>query len=202
VRAIWPALAYRLGPITLGMRRNPYGQSTSANPRHERIAMATDDPRHHGTFGAAWLAGYAAAVIAEDLELLSLNHSHGVQGPLLRADLAASDTPVCVPAWRVQTVLNDARGSAVHAVHGLPSDVCGLAWTPEQGASCLLLANLGESDRQLRLQGRWTARELCQPRSASALRVPGPPLAMGDGATAAQLCVLLLAPYEVVLLQA
>jgi D-apionolactonase len=201
VRAIWPGLGYRLGPITLGMCRNPYGEATSANPRHERVAMATDDPRHHGSFGAAWLAGYAAAAIAEDLELLSLNHSHGVQGPLLRADLAEPGVPACVPSWRVQSVLNEARGCAVHTVHGLPDGVAALAWKTGDGALRLLLANLGESFVRLPLQGRWTASDLCQARPASELHMPGQPVPLEPVAARTDACELPLAGYQVVLLQ-
>ncbi|MCZ4312980.1 hypothetical protein O4H66_06140 [Comamonadaceae bacterium G21597-S1] len=202
VRAIWPGQGYRLGPITLGMRRNPYGQSTVANPRHERLAMATDDPRHHGAFAAAWLAGYATAVVAEDLELLTLNHSHGVQGPMLRADLADPHAPACVPAWRVQAVLHDASGSAVRAVRGLPADVAGLAWTTDAGTTRLLLANLGDQPLRVRLRGNWTGRDLSRPSAAAALRDPGPGLKPDAVPGSPDVGELPLAACQAVLLQA
>ncbi len=202
VRAIWPGQGYRLGPITLGMRRNPYGQSTMANPRHERLAMATDDPRHQGTFAAAWMTGYAAAVVAEDLELLTLNHSHGVQGPMLRADLADPRAPACVPVWRVQAVLRDAGGSAVHAVRGLPADARGLAWSTDAGTTCLLLANLGEMPLRLRLRGNWTGSDLSRPCAAAALRTPGPTVTPDPVAGCPGIGELPLAACQVVVLQA
>ncbi len=78
-RAIVGGVAYRLGPVTIGMRQNPYGSRTIDNPARERIAMATLDPRQDGRFAAAWTIGYAAATEGAALETLTLG---AVTGPL------------------------------------------------------------------------------------------------------------------------
>ncbi|SLN27146.1 hypothetical protein AQS8620_00828 [Aquimixticola soesokkakensis] len=61
-RAIAGARGYRIGPCTLAMRQNPYGNRTLPNPNLERICMADIDPRHFAAFGAAYLVGLASAL--------------------------------------------------------------------------------------------------------------------------------------------
>lgn len=78
VRAIFGGKPYRIGPSTIAMRQNPYGSATKANPGNERVPMANRDPRHNALFGAAWAAGYAAAVVPAGLEELTLS---GFTGP-------------------------------------------------------------------------------------------------------------------------
>ena len=78
-RAIIGATPYRLGPVTIGMRQNPYGSRTMPNPARERIAMATVDPRQDGRFAAAWTIGYAAATQGAGLDTLTLG---ALTGPL------------------------------------------------------------------------------------------------------------------------
>jgi hypothetical protein len=53
---------YRIGPATIAMRQNPYGDRTIPNPHHNRVAMAHDDPRHRAKFGAAYSIGLATAL--------------------------------------------------------------------------------------------------------------------------------------------
>jgi hypothetical protein len=78
-RAIIGDKPYRLGPVTIGMRQNPYGLRTMPNPRRERIAMATIDPRQDGQFAAAWIIGYAAVTENAALDTLTLG---ALTGPL------------------------------------------------------------------------------------------------------------------------
>lgn len=78
-RAILGSMPYRLGPVTIGMRQNPYGSRTMPNPGRERIAMATADPRQDGRFAAAWTIGYAAATEGSALDTLTLG---ALTGPL------------------------------------------------------------------------------------------------------------------------
>ncbi|MEM5468256.1 hypothetical protein [Celeribacter marinus] len=61
-RAIFGDLPYRIGPATIAMRQNPYGNRTIANPDGARICMTDDDPRHRGAFGAAYVIGLATAL--------------------------------------------------------------------------------------------------------------------------------------------
>ncbi|MEO9528558.1 hypothetical protein [Roseibium sp.] len=58
---------YRLGPSTIGMRQNPYGSRTFANPGNKRLCMTHDDPRQRGLFAAAWTMGYASAIARADI---------------------------------------------------------------------------------------------------------------------------------------
>lgn len=173
VRALWPTLGYRLGPITLAMHRNPYGERTAANPARERLAMADADPRHQAAYGAAWLAAYAAAVQGFDLELLTLQHSHGRSGPLLDAHMPGWRPGACVPAWRVQGVLARAAGCALHPLTGLPAGMTGLAWAVAPGGVAqALLVNLTAAPRRVCLPGAWRAVDLSTPCDTDALTRP------------------------------
>jgi hypothetical protein len=175
VRRVWPDLGYRLGPVTLGMQRNPYGLSVAANPAQIRLAMAQDDPRHHAAFGAAWIAGYAAAVVEGGLELLSFNHSHGVSGPLLPQGHPDWHAGACIPAWRVQAVLAHAAGCALHHLTGLPQGVAGIGWQASSGRREMLLANLGAEAVDLPLGGNWSGADVS---------IPGSPVPLHEGLAA------------------
>ncbi|UDL88753.1 hypothetical protein LGH82_27130 [Mesorhizobium sp. PAMC28654] len=77
-RPIW------LGPCTIGMRHNPYGQSVAANPARVRIPAAGEDPRHGALFGAAFAVGVAAQAAAtgvDHLVIASPTGSFGLLGP-------------------------------------------------------------------------------------------------------------------------
>ena len=79
-RAVVGDKPYRLGPITIGMRQNPYGSRTMPNPGRERIPMAMADPRQDGRFAAAWTIGYAAATEGAALDTLTLGALTGPMG--------------------------------------------------------------------------------------------------------------------------
>jgi hypothetical protein len=79
-RAILGERPYRLGPVTIGMRQNPYGSRTMPNTVRERIPMATFDPRQDGRFAAAWTIGYAAATEGAALDTLTLGALTGALG--------------------------------------------------------------------------------------------------------------------------
>ena len=81
-RALIGDKPYSIGPISIGMRQNPYGSRTMPNPDRERIAMAGDDPREHALFGAAWLAGYVAALCGSNIECITLGGFTGARGLL------------------------------------------------------------------------------------------------------------------------
>jgi hypothetical protein len=79
-QSILGAIPYRLGPVTIGMRQNPYGAQTVPNPRGDRIPMAAFDPRQDGLFAAAWTIGYAAATEAVPLDVLTFGALTGPSG--------------------------------------------------------------------------------------------------------------------------
>ncbi len=62
MRAIIGETPYRIGPATLAMRLNPYGERTIPNPHDQRICMTDDDPRHRGDFAAAYVIGLATVL--------------------------------------------------------------------------------------------------------------------------------------------
>lgn len=79
-RAIIGDTPYRLGPVMIGMRQNPYGARTMPNPQRARLPMAMVDPRQDGAFAAAWTIGYAAATAGAGLDVLTLGSLTGPFG--------------------------------------------------------------------------------------------------------------------------
>ncbi|SIT90691.1 hypothetical protein SAMN05421665_3191 [Yoonia rosea] len=79
-RAIFGDMEYRIGPATIAMRQNPYGTRTIPNPDNERICMAHDDPRHRGTFGAAYVIGLACALAPAGLSVWTPAALYGPRG--------------------------------------------------------------------------------------------------------------------------
>lgn len=161
VRDIWPTLDYRLGPSCLAPRRNPYGEVTAPNPRHERIALASSDPRHAGRFGAAWTVAYAACVAGEGLDVLALHESHGPNGPYGGGplDVTSTDRSV-VPAWQALQVLASAQGARLVPIADLPSGLASLAWTRDGSHFELLVANTGPTTIDVELPALFETAEL------------------------------------------
>ncbi len=79
-RAIVGDKEYRIGPATIAMRQNPYGTRTIPNPDNHRICMAHDDPRHRGTFGAAYVVGLACALAPAGLSVWTPAALYGPRG--------------------------------------------------------------------------------------------------------------------------
>jgi hypothetical protein len=69
-----------LGLVGIGMRSNPYGASTAANPDGRRVAMALADPRQRGLFAAAFAVGAMAAAARAGVASLSLGMGDGPLG--------------------------------------------------------------------------------------------------------------------------
>ena len=87
-RAIIGDADYRIGPSTIAMRRNPYGQRTFPNPDLNRICMAHSDPRHGAAFGAAYVIGLATALAGSGITVWTpseLYGSRGLYGPIIKA---------------------------------------------------------------------------------------------------------------------
>lgn len=94
-RAIYPAIPYRLGPISIGMRQNPYGSRTMSNPDRGRIPMAAHDPRQDGQFAAAWTIGYAAMTEEAGLDTLTFGPT-SAEAVRLLASLAGQPRRACI----------------------------------------------------------------------------------------------------------
>jgi hypothetical protein len=132
--AMAPGKSLHIGPSSIGMRRNPYGAATAANPSRQRIAMAEDDPRQRGLFAAAWTVGYAAAIAGSAVATLALNHLAGPQG-------LAGDGRLH-PVFHVMDALAAAGGKPRVTVSIDGKGVAALAWR-DGAATRLLLANQG-----------------------------------------------------------
>ncbi|MCK0196112.1 hypothetical protein MWN34_04210 [Ancylobacter sp. 6x-1] len=76
---IGEAKPYRIGPSTIGMRQNPYGSRTMANPERRRMTMTPEDPRQDGLFAAAYMVGYSTRLAAAGVESFIVG---GLTGPL------------------------------------------------------------------------------------------------------------------------
>src|SRR5690606_5410553 len=158
-----PGVPYRVGPSMLGMRDNPYGAAPVPNPENRRIAMALNDPRQRGLFGAAWNLGYAARMAAAGVEALTLSAPVGAFGVVY----AQTDFPQpwyaergrgVYPVYHVLRGLAAAAGAAQLATavsHG--SSVQALAYRRD-GAVVLWLANLTGRAQRVRLEGLPGAR--------------------------------------------
>ncbi|WP_182087314.1 hypothetical protein [Aureimonas sp. ME7] len=136
---------YRLGPTTIGMRQNPYGSRTMANPDGRRIAMANDDPRARGLFGAAWLTGYAARLAGSAVEAWTGASLAGARGLIL------GDGSV-TPAFHVAQALAAAGGTQRVALDSSDrSAVDGWAARTANSETVAWLANLTPNTRTVRL---------------------------------------------------
>lgn len=99
-RHLCPGKPIWLGPCTIGMRHNPYGETVAPNPGLSRVPAADIDPRQRALFGAAFAAGVAqAADTAVDRLILvaptgpfGLLNADGSRRPLqaVHAQLAAA----------------------------------------------------------------------------------------------------------------
>ena len=136
-RAIYGDKPYRIGPSTIAMRQNPYGNATKDNPAGGRIPMASVDPRHNGRFGAAWALAYAATVASAGLEVLTLSTLAGPFG-LVAGEGETTAKGELRPLAHVLARLGALAGEEVVAVEtSRPDAVLGLA-----SRERLLLANI------------------------------------------------------------
>lgn len=95
--ARFPGVPIRVGPSTIAARRSPLG-GRPATDGTRRIALAQQDPRCRGLYGAAWLLGYAAQLAAartDAVTLMSLSGASGVVG------LASNGTLTRHPTYHV-----------------------------------------------------------------------------------------------------
>ena len=137
-RALASGKPYRLGPSGIGLGLNPDGPPRRAGPDAARATMIRNDPRQRGLFAAAWMLGYAAAVVAHGIEEYAPAHVAGDFG-LFDDDGSAR------PIYHVVRALAEARGETASAVTGLPHGCLGLAF-----AGSLWIANLTPAIQQLR----------------------------------------------------
>jgi D-apionolactonase len=164
-RSFVPDKPYRIGPSAIGMRHNPYGAAPAANPDNRRIAMASNDPRQRGLFGAAWNVGYVAEMATGGIEAVALSAPIGAFGIVH----TAMDWPqpwfdqiegrAVYPVFHVLGGLARAGGlPVVQADSSRPYRVASVAYETPAGP-VLWLANLTGEAQEVRLDG-WPSEGL------------------------------------------
>ena len=158
VRAFAPGKPYRIGPSMIGMRDNPYGAAPMPNPENRRVAMAINDPRQRGLFGAAWNLGYAARMAAAGVEALTLSAPVGAFG----LAYARTEFPqpwfdegggAVYPLYHVLRGLARAAGQPrLETASSQPGAVQALAWQGD-GRLVVWVANLTGQEQRVAIAG-------------------------------------------------
>ena len=119
------AMAIRIGPSTIAARSSPLGNQPPSDGTR-RLALARQDPRCRGLFGAAWSLGYVAQFAMAGVESISLMSLTGDSGivkldgdALIRYPTYFLLTRLCEPArLRQVTVSDPARVAALALSRG------------------------------------------------------------------------------------
>jgi hypothetical protein len=152
IRAIAGEKPYRIGPSAIGMRQNPYGASPVDNLDNRRVAMAINDPRQRGLFGAAWNLGLLAHAARAGVDAVALSAPCGPSGIVHRA-----------LDWSQPWF--DERGRGVFPLFHVLADLARVAGrprleaTPSDGRAIQALACQGENETVL-----WLANLTAEPR--------------------------------------
>jgi hypothetical protein len=147
-RALIGDLPYRIGPVTLAMRGNPYGTHTVDNPDGRRVTMAAIDPRSRAQFGAAWLLGYAAQIAPACIDVLTLGPLTGPRG------LIDADNGTRYPAFEIAAALARIAGEPMIACRSTaPDRVLALGASDAHGPRTLWIANLSATRQICRVDG-------------------------------------------------
>jgi len=148
---------YHIGPVAIGARINPYGETPSANPHNTRVGLAEIDPRQRGLFGAAWYLGYAAAVTRLGIREIVFAASVGPFGvayspqPYAQPWFDALALPAVFPAFHVVAELAAAAGRPLIAVDVTdPARLAALAWL-DGDKPRLVIANLSAETQIVQL---------------------------------------------------
>ncbi len=136
---------YHVGPISIGMRANPYGATPTPNPNNQRLAMAGRDPRAGALFGAAFYAGYAMEAARAQIQALSLCAAAGDAGLFVESESG----PRPVPAASVVQLLARVAGKPTVDV-SVPRGLSAIGWQVAQTTQ-VLVANLTRNAIRLTL---------------------------------------------------
>ena len=183
-----PQRPIRVGPSTIAARRSPLGNQPRVDGTR-RVALAAQDPRCRGLYGAAWTLGYVAQFAnaggVEALTLMSL------LGPCGIVRCVAGERLVRHPVYFVLARLGAAARVCGIAVSE-PQRVAALA-LDRDGTRELLLANLTGEPVDIHLDGwatstrAWVLDADCaqhgwqpqDPRAWAAPQLRLPPYAVG-----------------------
>ena len=69
-----------VGPISLGMHHNPYGQKLVKNSKKTRTEMTNQDLRHDSLFSLVWSVGMYQELSKHNIKLLTFNNLLGYHG--------------------------------------------------------------------------------------------------------------------------
>ena len=69
-----------IGPITLGMHYNPYGESLADNPNTNRLEMAEIDYRHDSLISLTWSIAVFSEIISKNTKYITFASLKGLHG--------------------------------------------------------------------------------------------------------------------------
>jgi len=156
---------YRLGPVTIGMRSNPYGSGVMENSQQTRIAMAGADPRQRGLFAAAWAVGAVAATEEHKVSSLALSALVGPFGAIYRREAWAqpgyeeTGAAMVYPIFHVVRFMSMMGGAPRLLMHSAGKGIAGVASRDRSGIR-LIIANLGTDFSHIRLPHAGEIRRL------------------------------------------
>ncbi|MGP2516920.1 hypothetical protein [Yersinia sp. 2545 StPb PI] len=138
---------YRIGPIGIGARLNPYGEGPVVNPNSARVGLAANDPRQRGLFAAAWHVGYAAVIAKYGIDSLVLAAPTGPFGVISTKQRYArqwwdeQSQGSVYPLFHVVADLASASGKPRLEVTSSNEKLAVIGWQ-ENRENILLIANL------------------------------------------------------------
>ena len=156
-RHLFPNVAYRLGPGSIGSRVSPFGSAPSPNPEAKRITMVRADPRERGLLGAAWHLGYAAHAAEGGVESVILGAPVGefglVHHPGAYRQPWFDDVGGLFPVYHIMRGVYAASGAErIPAEISDPRNIQVLAFCKEHGPE-VWIANLSGEERAVTLEG-------------------------------------------------
>ncbi len=150
LRAREVTVPIRIGPSSIAMRKSPLGgQPVSDGTR--RIALAQQDPRCHGLYGAAWVLGYIAQCVMSGVDAITVMSLSGASGVVAHMD---GNQMARYPTYFLLAQLH-ARARVCNVSVSDPSRIAALALI-RRGKRELLLANLTGDVVDVVLEG-WPA---------------------------------------------
>ena len=75
-----------IGPMTLGMHFNPYGEKLAANIDQVRLEMTDFDPRHDSLIGLNWTIAVFAETLSKNTKFITIASLKGVHGILTESN--------------------------------------------------------------------------------------------------------------------
>ena len=192
--ARYPGVPIRIGPSSIAARTSPLGNQPATDGMR-RIALARQDPRCRGLFGAAWTLGYIVRLAAAGVDAITQMSLCGASGVLGLP--ARRDAVVRYPAFHVLDRLR-APIRVYSATVSNPSRIAALALGRGDNRE-LLLANLTSDEVEVRLEG-WPVSYDASILDAQATRIFDPD-AWNAGRRRLQSACLRLEPYAVASLE-